>query len=84
VVGVAIGGGLAFAAKSKFNAAETETGSARSSDSSGAVSEANVATGVFVAGLAAVGLGTVLWLTGAPPSVGVVSGARGGELQWAF
>jgi hypothetical protein len=62
VVGTAVGGALALEAKSEFNTAEAETGSARHDDSVSAVHTGNVATVVTAAGGLLVLGGLGLWL----------------------
>jgi hypothetical protein len=78
VVGLGVGAGLGFVAKSSDNTAEAETGSARYTDSGNAVSQGNVATGVFVAGAVAAAAGVVVWLTA--PSAKVTVGTNGREV----
>jgi hypothetical protein len=72
VVGLGVGGALGLMAKAQDNTAAGETGPAHHTDSVSAVSKANVATGVFIAGGALAATGVVLWLTapGAKAAVG--------------
>ncbi len=84
VVTAGIGIGVAFAAKSKDNQSQGEPGIARQSDSSSAVTEGNVATGLLVAGAVMVAGGVVLWLTA--PRAKAAVGMNGRELlvRWTF
>jgi hypothetical protein len=63
VVSLGLGGALGLIAKAQDNTAAGETGPAHHTDSASAVSKANVATGVFIAGGALAATGVVLWLT---------------------
>jgi hypothetical protein len=71
VVGIGVGGILGLVAKSKYSAAEGETGASRHSDSESAVSTGNVATVVVCAGAVVAAAGVVVWLT-APRSQAAV------------
>ena len=62
VVTMAVGGAVALDAKSKDNRAEGEPGTARQTDSAGAVREGNAASVVLGAGAAVAAVGIVLWL----------------------
>jgi hypothetical protein len=63
VATLAVGFGVAFDAKSKDDAAKTETGAAQYNDSGSAVGEGNAATVVLGVGAAVAVTGVVLWLT---------------------
>jgi hypothetical protein len=63
IAGLGVGGALGLVAKASDNTARAETGQARFTDSSNAVSEGNAATVVFAVGGVAVAAGIVLWLT---------------------
>jgi hypothetical protein len=63
VATLAVGFGVAFDAKSKDDAAKTETGAAQYNNSGSAVGEGNAATVVLGVGAAAAVTGVVLWLT---------------------
>ncbi len=64
VIGMGVAGGLALAAKGEENQAEGETPLARqTADSTNAVREGNVATGIALVGGFAAVAGIVLWLT---------------------
>ena len=63
VVGMGVGGILGLAAKSKFSAAEGETGASRRTDSESAVSMGNAATVVVCVGAVVAAAGVVVWLT---------------------
>ena len=69
---------LALDAKSKDNAAASEPGIARQTDSHSAAQQGNVATVVFAVGAAAVAAGVVLWLLSPAPRTQV--GTDGHEL----
>jgi hypothetical protein len=75
VVSMGVAGVLAIVAKSQFNNAEKESGTARVSDSAGAGSMADAASVALIAGAVAAGAGVVLWLTA--PSAPVAVGTNG-------
>jgi len=63
VVGMGVGGILGLAAKSKYSAAEGESGPSRRTDSDSAVSTGNAATVVVCVGAVVAAAGVVVWLT---------------------
>jgi hypothetical protein len=71
VAAMATSGVLALVAKSQFNTAERESGSARHTDSVHAGQLADVATVVLIAGGVATAAGIVVWLTAPKASVAV-------------
>jgi hypothetical protein len=76
-VGMAVGGVLGLAAKSKYTTAQGESGAPRHDDSASAVSTGNIATAFVAVGAVVVAGGVVLWLTA--PSGPVHVGIRGSE-----
>ena len=89
VVAVGVGFAVALDAKSGWNRASGEPGTARQTDSGSAVSEGNVASVVLGVGAAVAAAGVVLWLT-APvrpdgaPGLAVGIGGRQVTLQGRF
>lgn len=77
--------GVALDAKGRYDAALVEAGARRHDDSVSAVAQANVATGLFVAGAAIAALGLVVWLTApsAPPEAPALSLSIGPGTLWA-
>lgn len=78
VVAAAVGGGLAWSAKSRFDQATGETGTTRANDAHAAVVTGNVATAFVIGGGALVAAGVVLWLTA--PTGRVAVGYDGREV----
>ena len=79
VAGLGAGAGIALDAKSRDNRAAGESGIARQTDSSSAVSEGNAATVVVCVGAAMAAAGVLLWLT-APSSRALAVGTSGREV----
>jgi hypothetical protein len=84
VVGMAVAGGLVLDAKGKYDTATAETGLPRRNDSQSAVGEANVGTGVFIAGAVCAAAGVVLWLTAPSASTGVGTNGSGVFVRGSF
>lgn len=78
VVGMGVGVAVALDAKSKDNQALGESGPARQTDSSSAVSQGNVATVLLGVGAALAVAGVIVWLTA--PSEHVAMGTDGREV----
>jgi hypothetical protein len=77
-IAVAVGGALGLGAKSTYERAAQESGTARHDDSVSAVHAGNLATGVIAVGGALATAGAIVWLT-APSSPAVVA-TDGGQL----
>jgi len=82
VLGLGGAGVVALAAKSDFNRANGESGSARVSESGSAVTLGNVATVLVGVGVAATVVGAVVWLTA--PSATVQVAVHPGGLEGKF
>ena len=78
VAGLATAGILGFSAKSQYDTANGESGTARHDDSLRAVSTGNVATAVLTAAAVVTAVGGVVWFTA--PSARVAVGAAGSSL----
>jgi hypothetical protein len=83
-VGVGVGGGLALAAKSRFDAAENESGGQQYNDSARAVSMGDAATVVMSVGAVLILGGLVLWLTAPSGTTAVRPGVSQTFLTGSF
>lgn len=76
IVGLGTGVSLGLAAKSRDNTASGELGAARQTDSQSAAQQGNIATGVFIAGAAALAGGVVMWLVAPSPRAAIGTNGR--------
>lgn len=81
---VGVGGALGLVAKSEYDTALGETGSAQRNDSASAVHGGNTASVVMALGGGVAAIGVVVWLTAPKASVAVGTTGREVVARWAF